>query len=58
MKDKSEAYIDAAWDLKVADAKDDTVRQAIRSQDHSINASDAWNDSVFASAGVDQKKAG
>lgn len=58
VKDKSEAYIDAAWDLKVADAKDDTVRQAIRSQDQSINASDAWNDNVFASAGVAQLKKG
>lgn len=58
VKDKSEAYIDAAWDLKVADTKNDTVRHAIQSQDHSINANDAWNDSVFASAGVDLKKAG
>jgi hypothetical protein len=56
VKDKSEAYVDAAWDLKTA-ATNDSVRDAIRHQDHSINANDAWGDSVFASAGVDQKKA-
>lgn len=56
VKDKSDAYVDAAWDLKTADAND-TVRDAIRTQDQSINTSDAWNDSVFAAAGVDQKKA-
>lgn len=58
VKDKSEAYVDAAWDLKVVDAKDDTVRHAIQSQDHSINANDAWNDSVFDRAGVDLIKKG
>lgn len=57
VKDKSEAYIDAAWDMKTADAANNTVRDAIRTQDHSINANDAWNDNVFASAGVDLKKA-
>ena len=58
MKDKSEAYVDAAWDLKVVDAKDDTVRHAIQSQDHSINANDAWNDAVFDRAGVELIKKG
>jgi len=58
VKDKSDAYIDAAWDLKVVDAKDDTIRNAIQSQDHSVNSSDAWNDNVFASAGVTQLKKG
>jgi len=57
VKDKSEAYVDAAWDMKTA-ATNDGIRDAIRHQDHSINANDAWGDSVFASAGVDQKKAG
>jgi hypothetical protein len=57
VKDKSDAYVDAAWDLKTA-ATNDTVRYAIQSQDHSINANDAWGDNVFASAGVAQKKAG
>lgn len=56
VKDKSEAYVDAAWDMKTA-ATNDGIRDAIRHQDHSINANDAWGDSVFASAGVDQKKA-
>lgn len=57
VKDRSADYVDAAWDLKTAAATDDSVRDAIRSQDHSINANDAWNDSVFTAAGVDQKKA-
>lgn len=56
VKDKSEAYVDAAWDMKTV-ATNDGIRDAIRHQDHSINANDAWGDSVFASAGVDQKKA-
>lgn len=56
VKDKSEAYVDAAWDMKTA-ATNDGIRDAIRHQDQSINANDAWGDSVFASAGVDQKKA-
>ena len=56
VRDKSADYVDAAWDLKVVDTKDDTVRDAIRTQDHSINSADAWNDSVFASAGVAQAK--
>jgi len=58
VKGKSDAYIDAAWDLKVVDANDDTIRNAIQSQDHSVNSSDAWNDNVFASAGVTQLKKG
>ena len=57
VKDRSEAYVDAAWDIKTA-ASNDGIRDAIRHQDHSFNANDAWGDSVFASAGVDQKKAG
>jgi hypothetical protein len=56
VKDKSEAYVDAAWDLKTA-ATNDGIRDAIRHQDHSINANDAWGDSVFTSAGVNLKKA-
>ena len=55
-KDKSDAYVDAAFDLKTADTANDTVRDAIRHQDHSVNANDAWNDGVFASAGVQIKK--
>ena len=58
VKDKSEAYVDAAWDLKTAaPGANDDVRDAIRSQDHSINSNDAWGDAVFASAGVDLQKA-
>jgi len=56
VKDKSADYVDAAWDLKAADTANDSVRDAIRHQDHSLT-SDAWNDSVFAAAGVDKKKA-
>lgn len=55
VKDKSEAYVDAAWDMKATDTANNDVRDAIRSQDHSIT-SDAWNDGIFAAAGVDQKK--
>lgn len=57
VKDKSADYVDAAWDLKDGSGQNDTVRHAIQSQDHSINTADAWNDSVFTAAGVDQKKA-
>lgn len=57
VKDKSADYVDAAWDLKDISGQNDTVRHAIQSQDHSINTADAWNDSVFTAAGVDQKKA-
>ena len=57
IKDKSADYVDAAWDLKTADTANDAVRNAIRAQDQSINANDAWSDGVFASAGVAQKKA-
>lgn len=56
VKDKSEAYVDAAWDMKATDSANNDVRDAIRSQDHSIT-SDAWNDSIFVAAGVGQKKA-
>ena len=55
VKDKSTDYVDAAWDLKAADTTNDSVRDAIRHQDHSTN--DAWNDAVFDRAGVAQKKA-
>lgn len=56
-KDKSDAYVEAAFDLKTADVKNDSVRDALRGQDHSITANDAWGDSVFASAGVQKKGA-
>jgi len=55
---QSDDYVNAAWDMKTVDAANDSVRDAIRSQDHSINANDAWNDSVFALAGVAQLKKG
>lgn len=58
VKDKSDAYVDAAWDLKTAGSSaNNEVRDAIRSQDHSINTNDAWGDTVFASAGVELQKA-
>lgn len=55
-KDKSEAYVDAAFDLRTAGAND-SVRDALRHQDQHINANDAWGDAVFASAGVQKKGA-
>lgn len=46
-----------AKDAKPNDGKpNDAVRDALRTQDHSIAANDAWGDGVFASAGVDMKK--
>lgn len=54
-KDKSDAYVDAAFDLKTASVND-SVREAIRSQDHST-VNDAWGDGVFAAAGVSKKGA-
>lgn len=58
VKDKSEAYVDAAWDMKAAETgPNNDVRDAIRSQDHSVNTNDAWGDAIFDAAGVDQKKA-
>ena len=55
-KDKSDAYVDAAFDLRTAGAND-SVRDALRHQDQHINANDAWGDTVFASAGVQKKGA-
>lgn len=55
-KDKSDAYVDAAFDLKTANVND-SVRDALRHQDHSVNANDAWGDGVFAAAGVSKKGA-
>lgn len=55
-KDKSDAYVDAAFDLRTAGAND-SVRDALRHQDQHINANDAWGDAVFASAGVQKKGA-
>lgn len=54
-KDKSDAYVDAAFDLKTASVND-SVRDALRHQDHA-NVNDAWGDTVFASAGVSKKGA-
>lgn len=56
VKDKSEAYVDAAWDMKTANTANDTVRDAIQSQDRAVNTNDAWNDSVFQNAGVELQK--
>lgn len=55
-KDKSDAYVDAAFDLKAGETKDDSVRDALRHQDHA-NVNDAWGDGVFAAAGVSKKGA-
>ncbi|KQS55911.1 hypothetical protein ASG17_07625 [Brevundimonas sp. Leaf363] len=55
---QSDDYVNAAWDMKTVDAANDSVRDAIRTQDHSMNANDAWNDGVFAAAGVAQLKKG
>lgn len=58
VKDKSEAYIDAAFDLLAeSDGKtrSDPVHDALRTQDRTA-VNDAWSDAVFKSAGVSMKK--
>ena len=57
VKDASEAEITGMFKAITKDAKtNDTVRDALRTQDHSIVANDGWDEGVFASAGVEFKK--
>ena len=57
VKDVSDAEITGMFKALTKDARpNDTVRDALRTQDHSIAANDAWGDAVFASAGVSVKK--
>lgn len=57
VKDKAEAYIDARFDILAEDAAKnaDPVRDALKGGVKTV-ANDAWNDAVFASAGVQMKK--
>lgn len=57
VKDKAEAYIDARFDILAEDAAKnvDPVRGALKDGVKTV-ANDAWNDAVFASAGVQMKK--
>jgi hypothetical protein len=56
VKDAQPAEIAGMFKALTKDAKpNDTVRDALRTQDHSIVANDAWGDGVFASAGVQKK---
>ncbi|MFC3208131.1 DUF2213 domain-containing protein [Aquamicrobium soli] len=56
-KDVSDAEITGMFKALTKDSKpNDTVRDALRTQDHSIATNDAWGDKVFASAGVSVKK--
>lgn len=58
VKDAQPAEIAGMFKALTKDAKpNDTVRDALRTQDHSIVANDAWGDGVFASAGVQKKGA-
>lgn len=58
VKDVSDAEVTGMFKALTKDAKpNDTVRDALRTQDHSIVANDAWGDAVFASAGVQKKGA-
>ncbi len=58
VKDVSDAEITGMFKALTKDARpNDTVRDALRTQDHSVAANDAWNDAVFASAGVQKKGA-
>jgi hypothetical protein len=57
VKDAAPAEIAGMFKALTKDAKpNDSVRDALRTQDHSIVANDAWGANVFASAGVDLKK--
>jgi hypothetical protein len=57
VKDAQPAEITGMFKALTKDAKpNDGVRDALRTQDHSIVANDAWGANVFASAGVDLKK--
>lgn len=57
VKDKAQAYIDARFDILAEDAAKnvDPVRGALKDGVKTV-ANDAWNDAVFASAGVQMKK--
>lgn len=58
VKDAAPAEIAGMFKALTKDAKpNDTVRDALRTQDHSIHANDAWGDNVFATAGVQKKGA-
>lgn len=57
VKDAQPAEINGMFKALTKDAKpNDTVRDALRTVDHSVVANDAWGEGVFASAGVDLKK--
>ncbi|GHC79448.1 DUF2213 domain-containing protein [Limoniibacter endophyticus] len=57
VKDASEAEISGMFKALTNDAQpNDNVREALRTQDHSVVTGDAWNENVFAAAGVNLKK--
>lgn len=57
VKDASDAEITGMFKAITKDTKpNDTVRDALRTQDHTIVANDGWGEGVFASAGVEFKK--
>ncbi|GGF24406.1 hypothetical protein GCM10011321_14730 [Youhaiella tibetensis] len=57
VKDAAPAEIAGMFKALTKDAKpNDAVRDALRTQDHSILTNDAWGDNVFANAGVGMKK--
>lgn len=57
VKDKSEAYIDAAFDILAADAKEDKGDPfAFAIGDAKVTNVSDWGDAVFARAGVQAKK--
>ncbi len=55
VKDAQPAEITGMFKALTKDTKNDTVRDALMTQDRST-VNDAWNDNVFASAGVTVKK--
>jgi len=54
--DASDAEIVGMFKALSKDAKNEDVREALRQQDHSVNANDAWGGRVFDAAGVSMKK--
>jgi Uncharacterized protein conserved in bacteria len=57
LKGMSDDMITGMFKALTKDAKpNDSVRDALRTQDHSIAANDTWGEGVFAAAGISVKK--
>lgn len=64
VKDKSEAYVDAAFELAVESAKadpnskktHDSVREAFKGDKTQQRTTDGWDDNIFSMSGIAMKK--